>query len=135
MPTELRHLIFSPAEVLDAVKEFNRRRGTPLPAAGVAQCGPDGMEAEEGTIRFRIVLTSPPAKEAVPDKSVKDTQREMIIESHVLAAALILYCRDRRIPLPVIAEKSLQRFGEQVCLVATIRSKTDRLPPLKLVKV
>ena len=134
MPTEMRHLIFSPAEVLEAVKEFNRRRGTPLPAGSVVQCGPDGMEAEEGAIRFRIVLTSSPAKGAVPDKPVENT-REMVIESHVLAAALILYCRDRRIPLPVIAEKSLQRFGEQVCLIAIIRSKTDKLPPLKLIQV
>jgi len=37
----------------------------------------------------------------------------------MLAAALILYCRDRRIPLPANAKKSLRRVGEQVGLVVT----------------
>ena len=130
MPTELRHLLFPPAEVLDAVREYHRRLGTPLPAGNVVECGPEGAEGPGSTICFRIVLTSPSAKNAALGKPVEDTRREVIIESHVLSAALILCCRDLHIPLPVAASKQLQRFGRQVCLVATLGFKHEKLPQL-----
>lgn len=132
MPAELRHLLFPPTEVVNAVREYHRRFGTPLPAGSVVECGPEGAGAQEGAVRFRIVLASPPAKGAAPGRSVEDVRREMVIESHVLVAALILYCRDQRIPLPATATKSLQRFGNQVCLIATIGAKHDKLPSLQL---
>ena len=128
MPTELRHLLFQPAEVLDALREYYRRLDSPLPADGVAWCGPEGAESQDGAVGFRVVFTPPAAKARVPGRLVENTQREMVVDSHVLAAALILYCRDRRIPLPAIATKSLQRFGSQVCLIATIRAKSDKPP-------
>ena len=130
MPTELRHLLFQPAEALDAIREYYRRLGTPLPADSVARCGPEGAESQEGTVCFRIVFTCPPARVKVPGRPVENAQYEMIIDSHVLAAALILYCCDWHIPLPAIATKSLQCFGNQVCLLATIRAKSDRSPSL-----
>jgi hypothetical protein len=130
MPTELRHLLFQPAEVLDAVREYHRRFSTPLPAGRVMQCGLDEAEAAAGRTCFRIVLATPSTKVAAPGKPAEDTRREIVIEGHVLAAALILYCRDRRIPLPVAASKQLRHFGDQVCLVTTLGAKGDKLPQL-----
>lgn len=126
MPSELRHLLFRPPEVVQAVKEYHRRLGTPLPAGTVMQCGPES-EGASGAVRFRIVLEPDPA-EGAPPRPGEEARHELVIEGPALAAALILYCRDRRVPLPASADKSLQRFGEQVCLVATINPKQDALP-------
>ena len=49
----------------------------------------------------------------------------MIIEGPVLAAALILFCHDKRIPLPAAGDKSLQCFGDQLGLVVAINPKQD----------
>ncbi len=126
MPSELRHLLFRPPEVVQAVKEYHRRIGTPLPAGTVLQCGPES-EGASGVVRFRIVL-EPDLGEGVAPKPGEEPRQEVVIEGPALAAALILHCRDRRIPLPASADKSLQRFREQVCLIATINPKQDELP-------
>jgi hypothetical protein len=53
----------------------------------------------------------------------------VVIQGPALAAALILYCRDRRIPLAASAGKSLRLFGNQVCLVTTIKPRQDKITP------
>ena len=133
MPSELRHLLFRPPEVVQAVKEYHRRLGTPLPVGTVMQCGPE-CEGAGGAVRFRIVIEPDPA-DGTPPRPGEEARQELVIEGPALAAALILHCRDRRIPLPANADKSLQRFGEQVCLIATINPKQDAMPqpgPLRL---
>lgn len=130
MPSELRHLLFRPAEVVQAVKEYHRRAGVPLPSGAVARCGP---EAEGTGVRFRITLVLDQSKidqgkSQAPSCPAEGEEYDLVIEGPALAAALILHCRDRRIPLPAVAEKSLTRFGEQTCLVATINPKQVELP-------
>ena len=63
-----------------------------------------------------------------PSLEPKTVRQEMVVESTTLAAALILYCRDRKIPLPASADKSLQRFGDQIGLIATYNPKSASLP-------
>ena len=127
MPKELRHLLFRPPEVVQAVKEYHRRIGDPLPAGAVARCGPETADA---AVQFRIILT--PDLVAAADGSlvaaVGGERQELLIEGPTLAAALILHCRDRKIPLPAAADKSLQRFGEQVCLIVTLNPKLEDMP-------
>lgn len=127
MPSELRHILFRSPEVVQAVKEYYRRLGTPLPAGAVTCCGPEG-EGAGNAVLFRITLVPDGAKGLSPPAQGEAKQHDVVIEGPALAAALILHCRDRRIPLPATAEKSLQRFGEQLCLVATINPKQGELP-------
>lgn len=127
MPSELRHLMFRPPEVVQAVKEYHRRLGVPLPSGAVARCGPES-DGAGGAVLFRITLVPDQGKGLSPHAAGEGEQREVVIEGSALAAALILHCRDRRIPLPASADKSLQRIGEQVCLVATINPKQSELP-------
>jgi hypothetical protein len=60
-------------------------------------------------LRFRIVMTPD-----VTSGGQEMPYREIMIDSPALAAALILYCRDRRIPLSATADKSLQQCGNQI---------------------
>ncbi len=125
MPSELRHLLFRPVEVALAIKDYRRRLGMPLPHGGVVRCGPE-ISAADGSVCFRMVLAPDPPDTASPATNAEPRQ-EIVVDGPALAAALILFCRERRIPLPSAGDKALQRFGEQVGLVITINRKQDDL--------
>lgn len=129
VPSEIRQLSFSPAEVVQAVKEYYRRSGQPLPGGSIVSCG---GEAEAGLVRFRITVMLDPVKEKNATQPGKPIRQEVVIEGPALAAALILSCRDRRIPLSSHANKSLRSIGDQVCLIATINPKQSELTPENL---
>ena len=134
VPTELRHLLFRPPEALQAIKEYHRRLGMPLPAGAVTHCAPES-EGVSGTVLFRIRLIPDRAESPSPPAPGTEEPLDVVIGGATLAAALILYCRDRRIPLPAGADKSLQRFGEQVCLVTTFNPKQDELPSIEQMRL
>jgi len=129
MPSELRHILFRPCEVAQAVKEYHRRMKTPLPPGTIVRCGAE-CEKLGGALRFRLVLAPDPI-DASPLKPGEDGRQEVVVEGPALAAALILFCHDKRIPLPAASDKTLQRFGDQVGLIITINPRQDELPPVE----
>jgi hypothetical protein len=122
MPTELRHLLFRPAEVVQAVKEYRRRMGHALPSGTILSCGPE-CESSGEILRFRLML----GPDKAPKRGVSGRGDMVVIQGPALAAALILYCRDRGIPLSASAGKSLRLFGDRVCLVTTINPRQDKM--------
>jgi hypothetical protein len=110
MPTELRHLLFRTAEIVQAIKEYHRRLGQVLPAGPVLSCGAE-YDGEGRGVQFCITIAPDPADAKKPAKPGMADRQDVVIEGPTFAAALILYCRDRRIPLPANADKSLQLFG------------------------
>ena len=134
MPSEIRHIMFRPGEVVQALANYYRRLGEPLPAGTVLRCNPECHETG-GIVRVRFAIAPDQGHGGEQPADGGSTHREMIAEGPALAAALILYCRDRGIPLPARADKSLQLFGEQICLVATINPKQDDLPQLGHLRV
>ncbi|MBV8614059.1 MAG: hypothetical protein JOY66_09860 [Acetobacteraceae bacterium] len=114
MPFEMRQIVFRMPEVAQAVTEWHRRMRTPLPAGTVVRCTAEG-DAPDDAPRVRLVI----ALDDLEAVHRGGSHREVVIDGPALAAALILYCRDRRIPLPASAKKSLRRVGEQVGLVVT----------------
>ena len=124
MPTEVRHILFRPAEVIQAVREYCRRSGRPLPSGSVVSCAVEDNEAG-GAVRFRIKVALDAAGGGMYPKPSEIEQQDLVIESPNLAAALILYCNARHVPPPARAEKALQRFGEQLGLVVTVGVKRE----------
>ncbi len=124
MPTELRHILFRPAEIIQAVREYHRRSRQPLPSGTVVSYA---VETEEpaGAIRLRIKLALDPPAGQMYSKPSNAAQQDIVVETASLAAAVILYCNMQHIPLPATAEKSLQRFGEQLGLVVTVGGRRD----------
>jgi hypothetical protein len=123
MTSELRYVMFQPSEAAQAISEYYSRNGNPLPAGPIVQCGPE-IECAGAPVRFRIKL-APNLGVGLRSKIGDERRREVVIEGPALAAALILYCRERKIPLAANAAKSLQILDNQICLVASINRMPD----------
>ncbi|MFM2042041.1 MAG: hypothetical protein RLY86_617 [Pseudomonadota bacterium] len=105
MPTEIRHIIFTQEEVVRGAVDYHRRSGSPLPT---------------GSIIKMVVEKEPALRIALHIALDADDSRAVIwIEHQVLAAALIFFCIQNRIPLPTKAAKELTLMGEKIALVVT----------------
>ena len=120
MPTEIRHILFRPSEIVTAVTDYSRRTGAKLPTGSIVRCAvesevQDGVEA----VRFSMEIAMDGAAQQ---------RREIVTGGASLAAALILFCRDHHIPLPISSDKSLRCFGEQLALVVTRNPRNRQMP-------
>ena len=105
LPDEIRYLLFSPDELIQAVTQLCLRRGR----------WPSGSQLKstelvgEPDVSFRVVLSRDPT----------GTTSELTFGAAELGAALVLYCMNRRIPLPARVEKSLQVVGRSLALAVS----------------
>ncbi len=103
MPGEIRLIIFNQVEVLGALTEYRKRRGKPLPSS----------EDVEVTIRDKPKILVNLA--IVPEG--KEMPFEIVFGGEELAAALIMYCIARKIPLPAAGvSKTMRLMGDSVVL-------------------
>ncbi len=103
MPGEVRHIIFSEVEVLNALTEYRKRRNERLPSS----------EKIEVTIRDKPKIAVSLA--IVPEG--KQIPLEFVFEGEELAAALIMYCIGRKIPLPATGvSKSIRIVEDSIAL-------------------
>jgi len=123
MPAEVRYVIFHISEAVVAINEYWIRRKMPLPMGAVKpSLNPNGLAS--------IIL-----KVSAPD--VLNSVTELTVESNELAAALILFCRSRKIPLPASADKSLTVVGQHLGLVLSLNVDEDLhsdLHPAEIIK-
>lgn len=103
MPGEIRLVIFNDVEVAIALTEFRKRRREPLPSSL------DVTVTIRDKPRIMVTLAIVPEGKKMP--------LEFKFEGEELAAALIMYCIDRKIPLPATgAEKTICLVGDSVAL-------------------
>ena len=107
MPSEIRHIVFCPAEIAAGIREYRRRIGHPLPAGALR-----GLMLRDGGGGVRAGLR------IVPDDGSAAEAWE--IGAAELTAAMLLYCGDHKIPLPAAGTKGLQKFGEHLLLIITL---------------
>lgn len=120
MPAEIRHILFRPLEVVSAIADYHRRTQTPLPAGSVVR---SMVEDVDGLVRFTMVVSN-------DDGS---SRHSVVTEGVQLAASLILFCRDRRIPLPSDSEKGLRKMDDWLALVVTRNPRQEKLPRVEVV--
>ena len=103
MPAEIRLIIFNEVEVVTALTEFRKRRREPLPSSQ------DVAVTLRDKPRILVTLAIVPEGKKMP--------LEIVFEGEELAAALIMYCIDRKIPLPATGvSKTIQLFGDNIAL-------------------
>ena len=109
MTTEIRQIAFQQAEVCAALQDYRRRRNEPLPAGSISQVafgdGPDVV----------VTLTI--------ENDSTGAKHEVAFDTDIVGAALILFCINRKIPLPATAQKKVQRVGDSIGLVMRQDSK------------
>lgn len=110
---ELRCLVFTHAEIASAILERRRRTGQGIPETDV----------EKLTFRSGDDLT------AVLHMRGRDgTPAKYECQARELTAALVRACMDRKIPMPVHAEKFVQLLHGTITLMITLNfNKTPRL--------
>ncbi len=116
MPQEIRHLLFAASEVVRAVVEYHKRSGSALPAGDVT----DFQAYHEATgvhARFNIGRT--------------DWQQTVTVAPGQLAAALILYCKYRSIPLPADAAKVLHVVDGSIAMELSRNLSAAELPAVR----
>ena len=115
MPAEIRHLVFRHSETVDAVREYRRRIGRPLPSGRLRRFYLRALAS--GRSDFSAVF------EILPRGSAHCQSVE--VDQSDLKSALILFCSDNRIPLPRQAAKELEGHGNHLTLVVTVRPRSN----------
>ncbi|HLZ67610.1 MAG TPA: hypothetical protein VKQ29_15370 [Aliidongia sp.] len=106
MPREMRQIMFRAPEIMTAITEYHRQRAIVLPQGIATGC--------------RIV-DEPALSVTLTIRGGDGILTELTINAEVLAAALILYCIDRKIPLPAEADKRLQKVGDDGVALIVIK--------------
>jgi hypothetical protein len=132
LPTEIRHIIFEPTEVVQAVKMYQIHMGTPLPPGNITNCSSD-LSVPGKVVRFYMTVVPDPVEVRGKLQPHQAPERFIVTEGPALAAALLLFCRKRAIPMAAKAEKKLELMGKKVCLVATLsqlgNASAESAPP------
>lgn len=102
---ELRCIVFTERELVNAVIDRKRRRGEPLPPGTVQ------------SVRFSIEDTVTTILEVVDDHG---RAAEFALPESEVSAALISYCMNRRVPLPAESEKVLYVIKGAATLMITM---------------
>ena len=113
MPTEIRKLVFTTAELQDVMVNHCLSGNIPLPDAPI-----EGIEVSnepEATVTINFQAADPAQPNALR------LTREQV------AAAIIRHCRDNRIPLPRQGKKLLQAQGDGLALM--VKVEWHRPPP------
>jgi|SRR4051812_19624004 hypothetical protein len=113
MPREINYLAFSTEELSAAIAVFRRSQGNPLP----------GDTVERLTIR--TVEKSFQVAALVKD-SRSGKMTVIMVESHEVLSALILFCKHAGIPLSLKAHKGLDVIGDQVAMLTTLNFSYSR---------
>ncbi len=113
MPAEIRHVLFTHAEALEAAVDHLRRSHQHLPrGVVVATAFEEPKPNSSGRFTFQVAADGD-AGAAVP----------FAVEGEALLTALITYCKGRGIPLPMRADKRLGAFGNRIGLVMSLGAK------------
>jgi hypothetical protein len=105
MANEYRLIFFDQNELCRALIDYNRQRKTPFPPGNLKKVV-IGRQNLSVTIHI--------------DKDSGD-EESVTFDTASIAAALILFCKERKIPLPAKSAKEIRLVAERLCFL--IRTK------------
>jgi hypothetical protein len=105
MPNEIRHIIFTPEDLKVALTRYFKSKSTILPRGEVLTCKFE-RTSNNNSVKYSILIR--------PD--TVETTEEMVLKSNEVAASLLAYCFEEKIPVPRRAAKSLRIMGDNLAL-------------------
>jgi hypothetical protein len=103
MPVEIRRISFSEGEVIDAIGHFAKATRHPMPPGKITAC----------EINSKVGLAVTVTVNHMADGS----SHAVRFDSASVAAALIRYCIEKKIPIPKAAEKSVEALSNGLALI------------------
>jgi len=110
MPTELRTIVFSNAELMEAVDSFPQRK----------------KQLPDGPVRSARVyqkLTSGVRVVVDIESGGPDRLRRFALDTPFVARVLLEYCNGRNIPLARTGEKFIEMIGDNIAVSQKMRSQ------------
>jgi hypothetical protein len=104
-------IFFEPAEIAKGAVEWKRSQGGKVSVQKIVR-----MEVDSETLNMKFHFAES-----------KDAVAPLELRSEEVTAALLTYCRKAKIPLPIRANKSLVRQGDQLAFLISL--PTDLDPP------
>ncbi len=102
MPTEMRRIVFSNEELLNAINFFNSPSIPKIPEGIITAASFDPVNKNNIALKFTSYN--------------RDAERNIVISIADLGAVLISYCLKNKIPMSKKASKSLKIIGDNVSL-------------------
>jgi len=131
MPSEIRHILFRPAEAARAALDHLRHVRRNQPMGDVVDCFVEPALPRRGDSAaprrgVALAVVMDPTRD-MPRGETCDLLR-LSLAGEDLMEALIAFCQNNGIPLPIDGEKSLQRFGDQIGIVITLDDNAQIAP-------
>lgn len=114
MPSEMRRLTFSREELITALTQHYQASPDRLPEGRIVDC--TLIARPKALVRLQVL-----------DPSNNGTHAQDMPLEHV-AAALLRYCMNHRIPVPKRSRKSIEIVGDSLCLDIRIGAHPTPLP-------
>lgn len=115
MPTEYRRVVFSNQELIQALVAYQSEDDQPVPAGDIVSVAI--LESPASTVRITLLDTARNA-----------TFTADFAASHI-AAALIRYCIEHRVPIPRNSRKSLRMLADNIALDIVFREPAETGAP------
>jgi len=103
VPTEFRRITFSDSELTEAIDRFAKATRYPMPPGKITECR---IETKVG---LALVVTV--------NHMAEGSVNTVRFDQPSLAAALIRFCIEKKIPIPKSAEKSVEAHGNLISLI------------------
>lgn len=116
MPLELRYVVLSRDELGSAIAEFLYRSGRPLPPGRFRKFSLNPEDGADATF------------EIVRDHGAGPAGFE--IEEQDLLSAILMFCKNNRIPIPLKADKRVKPVHDSVALVIVAGIDGAKVPLL-----
>ncbi|MCA0451107.1 MAG: hypothetical protein LCH62_15290 [Proteobacteria bacterium] len=105
MASEYRLIFFDQNELCRALIEYNRQRRTPFPPGNLKK-----VVIDRHTLNVTIQIDKDAGQSAT-----------VAFDPSSVAAALIVYCRERKIPLPAKSAKEMRLVADRLCFLIRIK--------------
>ncbi len=108
MASEYRLIFFDQNELCRALIEYNRQRRTPFPPGNLKKVV---IDRDSMGVTIHIDMDSGKTTTVAFDPSS-------------VAAAMIVYCRERKIPLPAKSTKEMRMVADRLCFLIRIKGSS-----------
>jgi hypothetical protein len=105
MPTEIRHVMFTPEEVTTALRSYCGSSGRTFPA--------NAIYTLEGGAQPYVRISSL--------SDVKGQDKSITFAGKELISPLLLYCQKKKIPLPARGDKTITTLHNLLTLIIKVR--------------